>query len=105
MLFNVVYLYFKITQKLAYYCNFMNAIKRNIPNLITLGNLCCGLIAIIFSFDNNLHFAGAFILFGAMLDFFDGLSARLLKVNSEILKFHKNIELINYSILCTTVWF
>jgi len=62
----------------------MNSIKRNIPNLITLGNLFCGLVAIVFSFENNLHFAGTFIFFGAILDFFDGLSARLLKVTSEI---------------------
>ena len=62
----------------------MNSIKRNIPNLLTLGNLFCGLVAIVFSFENNLHFAGAFIFFGAILDFFDGLSARLLKVSSEI---------------------
>ena len=62
----------------------MNSIKRNISNLLTLGNLFCGLVAIVFSFENNLHFAGAFIFFGAILDFFDGLSARLLKVSSEI---------------------
>ena len=62
----------------------MNSIKRNIPNLITLGNLFCGLVAIVFSFENNLHLAGAFIFFGAILDFFDGLSARLLKVTSKI---------------------
>lgn len=62
----------------------MNSIKRNIPNFITLGNLFCGLVAIVFSFENNLHFAGAFIFFGAILDFFDGLSAKLLKVSSEI---------------------
>jgi len=62
----------------------MNSIKRNIPNILTLGNLFCGLVAIVFSFENNLHFAGAFIFFGAILDFFDGLSARLLKVSSEI---------------------
>ena len=62
----------------------MNSIKRNIPNLITLGNLFCGLVAIVFSLNNNLYFAGTFIFFGAILDFFDGLSARLLKVSSEI---------------------
>ena len=62
----------------------MNSIKRNIPNLITLVNLFCGLVAIVFSLNNNLYFAGTFIFFGAILDFFDGLSARLLKVSSEI---------------------
>lgn len=69
---------------MAYYCKFMNSIKRNIPNLITLGNLFCGLVAIVFSLNNNLYFAGTFIFFGAILDFFDGLTARLLKVSSEI---------------------
>ena len=62
----------------------MNSIKRNIPNLITLGNLFCGLVAIVFSLNNNLYFAGSFIFFGAILDFSDGLSARLLNVSSEI---------------------
>ena len=62
----------------------MDSIKRNIPNLITLGNLFCGLVAIVFSLNNNLYFAGTFVFFGAILDFFDGLSARLLKVSSEI---------------------
>ena len=69
---------------MAYYCKFMNSIKRNIPNLLTLGNLFCGLVAIVLSFEDNLYFAGTFIFFGAILDFFDGLSARLLKVSSEI---------------------
>ena len=62
----------------------MNSIKRNIPNFITLGNLFCGLVAIVFCFQNNLQIAGFFIFIGAILDFFDGLTARLLKVNSEI---------------------
>ena len=62
----------------------MNSIKRNIPNLITLGNLFCGLVAIVFSLNNNLYFAGTFIFFGAILDFFDGLSARLLEISSKI---------------------
>ena len=31
----------------------MDSIKRNIPNLITLGNLFCGLVAIVFSLNNN----------------------------------------------------
>ena len=62
----------------------MNSIKRNIPNLITLTNLACGLAAIVFSLNNNLYFAGTSIFFGAILDFFDGLSARLLKVSSDL---------------------
>ena len=61
----------------------MNAIKRNIPNLITLANLTCGLFAIIFAFKGNLTTASLCIFLGAFLDFFDGLAARLLKISGE----------------------
>jgi len=62
----------------------MERIKKNIPNLITLGNLTCGLLSILFAFEGNLVLAGTFIFYGAILDFFDGFAARLLKVSSEI---------------------
>ncbi len=62
----------------------MERIKKNIPNLITLGNLTCGLLSILFAFEGNLALAGGLIFYGAILDFFDGFAARLLKVNSEI---------------------
>ena len=62
----------------------MNAIKRNVPNLITLGNLTCGLLSIVLAFEGKLEVAAAFIFFGAILDFFDGFASRLLKVDSEI---------------------
>lgn len=62
----------------------MNAIKRNIANLITTGNLTCGLLSITFAFNENLLFASTFIFCGAILDFFDGFVAKILKVNSEL---------------------
>ena len=62
----------------------MNAIKRNIPNIITLTNLFCGLCAIIFAFQGNLKLASFCIFAGAFFDFFDGLAARLLKVNGKL---------------------
>ena len=62
----------------------MNAIKRNIPNIITLTNLFCGLCAIIFAVQGNLKLASFCIFSGAFFDFFDGLAARLLKVNGEL---------------------
>ena len=61
----------------------MNNIKRNIPNLITLGNLTCGLFAIIFSFQGDLVNASLCIFLGAFLDFLDGLAARILNVSGE----------------------
>ena len=62
----------------------MERIKKNIPNLITLGNLTCGLLSIVLAFEGKLAIAGALIFYGAILDFFDGFAARLLKVNSEL---------------------
>jgi CDP-diacylglycerol--serine O-phosphatidyltransferase len=62
----------------------MNTIKRNIPNIITLTNLFFGLCAIMFTFHENLPLASFCIFSGAFCDFFDGLTARLLKVNSEL---------------------
>jgi CDP-diacylglycerol--serine O-phosphatidyltransferase len=62
----------------------MNTIKRNLPNIITLANLTCGLFAIIFAFQGNLTTASLCIFAGAFFDFFDGLAARLLKVSGEL---------------------
>ena len=60
----------------------MNAIKRNIPNIITLANLACGLFAILFAFEGDLVLSATFIFYGVFFDFFDGLLARTLKVGS-----------------------
>ncbi len=62
----------------------MNAIKRNIPNIITLANLTCGLFSIIYAFQGDLKVASFCIFLGAFFDFFDGLAARLLKVSGEL---------------------
>ena len=56
--------------------------KRNIPNIITLGNLLCGIIATWQAVMGHLQYASIFILTGILFDFFDGLSARLLRVAS-----------------------
>ena len=61
----------------------MNALIRNIPNFITLSNLLCGVLSIIFAFDDNLILAAIFIFVGNFLDFFDGFFARLLKVEDK----------------------
>ena len=60
------------------------SIIKQIPNLITGLNLISGCIAILQIFEGKLYYAAIFILLGAFFDFFDGLSARLLKVSSEM---------------------
>jgi CDP-diacylglycerol---serine O-phosphatidyltransferase len=55
-----------------------------IPNFITLGNLLCGCLGIMFVFDGNLKMASYCVFIALVLDFFDGFVARLLKSASEI---------------------
>lgn len=60
-------------------------IKRQIPNLITLGNLSCGVESIFAALvQNDVMVAALWICGGIFLDFFDGMAARLLKVPSEL---------------------
>ncbi len=58
--------------------------KKHIPNTITCCNLVCGCIATIFAISGDPKMALLFIILGAVFDFFDGMSARLLHVSSEI---------------------
>ena len=59
-------------------------LKKHIPNTITCLNLITGCISVYFAFGGNLVVASLLILLSATFDFFDGLSARLLGVHSEI---------------------
>ncbi len=58
--------------------------KRHIPNLITLLNLACGTVAIVFTLEGQWIWAVYLILAASVLDFLDGLAARILKAHSEI---------------------
>lgn len=58
--------------------------KKHIPNTITCCNLICGCIATYFAFNGKFEIAFAWIIGGAIFDFFDGMTARLLGVSSPI---------------------
>ncbi len=58
--------------------------KKHIPNIITLFNLLSGTIAVMLAVEGKLVLAGLFVLIGIFFDFFDGLVARILKVQSEL---------------------
>ena len=62
----------------------MLRIVRQIPNFITSVNLLSGSLAVIFAIDGHLTWAGIFICIAALMDFFDGLAAKLLNSTSEI---------------------
>lgn len=61
-----------------------NLLTKHIPNTLTSCNLISGCIAIVFALSANYSMALAFIVLGAVFDFFDGMSARLLGVSSPI---------------------
>jgi len=60
------------------------SIKKHIPNTITCCNLISGCIATYWAFCGIYDTALLFIIIGAVFDFFDGMSARLLGVSSPI---------------------
>ncbi len=58
--------------------------KKHIPNTITCCNLVSGCVATYFAFKSDYDTSLLFIVIGAIFDFFDGMTARLLHVSSPI---------------------
>jgi CDP-diacylglycerol--serine O-phosphatidyltransferase len=59
-------------------------IKKQVPNTITLLNLFCGCIAMVFALNKEFEMAFYFVSLGIFLDFFDGFFARLFQVSSSL---------------------
>ena len=68
-------------------------LKKHLPNLVTLGNLACGIMGILILGLNDLGqipetstswIVAVFMVFAMVFDFLDGFVARLLKVSSEL---------------------
>lgn len=59
-------------------------IKRIIPNSLTCANLLCGSVAVFMATQEEFLWAFVLILAGGLFDFFDGASARWLKVPSPL---------------------
>ena len=59
-------------------------IKRIIPNSLTCANLLCGSAAVFMATQEQYLWAFALVLAGGLFDFFDGASARWLKVPSPL---------------------
>jgi len=60
------------------------SILRHVPNTITSLNLFSGCMAVVFAMGGHSLEALGFICLGAFFDFFDGMSARLLGVQSPV---------------------
>lgn len=81
-------------------------IKKHIPNAITSGNLLCGCLAIVKVFEGNLVWAAYLVGIALVLDFFDGFTARLLKVSSPIGKDLDSLaDMVTFGVLPGLVMF
>lgn len=58
--------------------------KKHLPNLLTCCNLLCGSLGIVFLLEDRGVPAAYFVWAACIFDFFDGFSARMLKVASPI---------------------
>jgi CDP-diacylglycerol--serine O-phosphatidyltransferase len=78
----------------------MREALKSVPNLVTLGNLLCGLIGIERLFAGELLTAFVLVLVAAVLDFLDGFLARLLKADGEMGKQLDSLaDLVTFGVL------
>lgn len=81
-------------------------IKKHIPNTITLANLTCGCIGIVACAKGDLATASYMIWLAAIFDFFDGFTARILKVSSPIGKELDSLaDMVTFGILPSFILF
>ncbi len=79
---------------------------KHIPNFLTLCNLACGCYGIIAVFNGDIQTGAIMIWVGAIFDFFDGFSARMLKKFSAIGKDLDSLaDLITFCFLPATIIF
>lgn len=77
---------------------------KHIPNILTLCNLTCGCVGIVYAFQGDIQTGGVMIWAGAFFDFFDGFAARMLKKFSAIGKDLDSLaDLITFCFLPGTI--
>ena len=82
------------------------SIKKHIPNTITCCNLISGCVAIAYAFSGNVELSFTWIIIGAVFDFFDGMSARLLNVSSPIGKELDSLaDIVTFGVAPSTILF
>ena len=79
---------------------------RHLPNALTCGNLFCGCVGIIFTFSHSTASGAWFVWAACIFDFFDGFTARLLKVSSPIGKELDSLaDVVSFGVLPSMVMF
>ncbi len=78
----------------------MTALTRHLPNLLTLGNLLCGCMGILLARQFPLYAPAYLVWTACLFDFFDGFTARALKVSSPIGKELDSLaDMVSFGIL------
>lgn len=84
----------------------MTAITRHIPNALTLGNLICGCLGILLARQFPLYGPAYMVWAACVFDFFDGFTARALKVSSPIGKELDSLaDMVSFGILPSITMF
>jgi CDP-diacylglycerol--serine O-phosphatidyltransferase len=79
---------------------------KQLPNLMTLGNLFCGCLGVVWALDGNLHYASYLMWLAAVLDFGDGFVARWVKASSEFGKQLDSLaDLVSFGLLPSLIIF
>ena len=77
---------------------------RFLPNFITLTSLFCACMGIVWTFNLEIKYGVLMIWICAVLDLFDGLAARTLKVASELGKQLDSLsDLVAFGLLPSTI--
>src|SRR2546426_4444458 len=71
-----------------------------VPNLLTTGNLFCGLYAIMAVFGANYMKAAIAILVALVFDMLDGQSARWTKTDRKSTRLNSSHLVISYAVFC-----
>jgi CDP-diacylglycerol--serine O-phosphatidyltransferase len=81
-------------------------IKTYIPNTITCANLFCGCLGILYALKGDMQTTAILIAIAAVLDFLDGMTARLLKAYSSIGKeLDSMADMVTFGVLPGIVMF
>jgi len=77
-----------------------------IPNGLTVLNLTAGLIAILRASNNDLLWAGIFIVAAAFFDFFDGFFARALNAQTAMGKDLDSLaDMVSFGVAPSVIWY
>jgi CDP-diacylglycerol--serine O-phosphatidyltransferase len=81
-------------------------LTRHIPNTLTCGNLFCGCLALVKAFEGDLIWTAYLVGIAAILDFFDGFAARMLRATSPIGKDLDSLaDMVTFGVVPGTVLF